>query len=214
MDMILGYQYHMDKNLYVQKRCEFGLIEVIGRSDLLRCFVFTTRHFVHCAVSNKRSSIVVPSSPPYFTYIGIAPIAYCTNFFPNEDAINWKLFKNLSCSTLNVMYFSALFGMQVLLPFALYIFLHYETTVVSFEVVEYYWEFCFVGFYFCYARGGQDAPKMTSCLTMLRIGFGLLYSAQKLLTMLDFTTLFVYIKIYNIQLHLSIYIPIHEHSQS
>ena len=36
--------------------------------------------------------------------------------------INWMLSNNLSCAMLKEIYFSALFAMQVMLPFALWIF--------------------------------------------------------------------------------------------
>ena len=65
-------------------------------------------------------------------------------------------------------------------------------------------------------KGGQDALRVTSYLTthVLRVGFCLTVPLHRNSNNIKFYNYFVYINIYNIQLHLQIYITIPEESQS
>ena len=49
---------------------------------------------------------------------------------------------------LNEMYFSELITMQVMFPFAVFFFLHYEMAVIAFDVVKYHRYFSFAWFHF------------------------------------------------------------------
>ena len=61
----------------------------------------------------------------------------------SEEAMNWKLSKNLICTMLNELYFSELLAMQKMFPFAVCIFLPYEMADIAFDVVKYHSYFTF-----------------------------------------------------------------------
>ena len=61
-------------------------------------------------------------------------LSVASTSFSSEDAINCLLSK--SGPMPNEMYFSELLALQLMFPFAVRIFLHYEMAVMAFEVVK------------------------------------------------------------------------------